>query len=52
MYICMLKNRSGLLLDNQVIFHGEQCLFQDASAMDLTGIEKKKNGKEGKSDFY
>ena len=51
MYICMLKNRSGLLLDNQVIFHGAECLFQDASAMDLTGIEKKKNGKERKSDF-
>ena len=44
MYICMLKNRSGLLLDNQVIFHGEQCLFQDASAIDLSGVEQKNEG--------
>lgn len=41
MYFCILKNRSGLLLDNQVIFDGATCMFQDASSMDLTYIEKK-----------
>ena len=52
MYICMLKNRSGILLDNQVIFHGEQCLFQDASAMDLTGVEQKNEGNSKNGSFY